>query len=162
EAFTEDGWFRTGDLGNIGSDGNIRITGRAKNVIVTSNGKNIYPEEIEYYLNRNPFIAESMVVGSDKSGEDDTVVEAKIFPDLDAIRKHFKDDHEPTEEEVNKTIGKVVREINKKLPNYKNIQDFSIRSSEFVKTTTAKIKRFAEENLSEAKNYYESKKKENK
>lgn len=140
-----DGWLHTGDLGKFDKDGNIRITGRAKNVIVTSNGKNVYPEEIEYYLNRNPFIAESMVVG-DENGDEGTVVGARIFPDVKAIRESMKDDHEPTQEEIRKTIDKVVKDINKKLPAYKSIQDFYLRSSEFVKTTTAKIKRFAEEN----------------
>lgn len=146
KVFTEDGWFRTGDLGNIDKDGNIRITGRAKNVIVNANGENIYPEEIEYYLNRNPFILESMVVGSEEAQDGDTVVEAKIFPDIKAIREKSKDGHEPTQEEIWETVNQVIKEINKKLPSYKAIKEFSIRSKEFVKTTTAKIKRFAEEN----------------
>ncbi len=149
EVLTEDGWFSTGDLGRIDEDGNIRITGRAKNVIVTSNGKNIYPEEIEYYLNRNPFIAESMVVGNDPEGAEDTVVEAKIFPDFSAIKEKISEGREPTQDEIKNTIDQVVKEINAKLPNYKTIKDITIRSKEFVKTTTAKIKRFAEENRSE-------------
>lgn len=147
----KDGWFHTGDLGKVDKNGNIQITGRAKNVIVTSNGKNIYPEEIEYYLNRNPFIAESMVVGNDDNQEEGTVVEAKIFPDINAIKASLKEAREPTQEEIRKAVNQVVREINKKLPSYKGIHEISIRSKEFVKTTTAKIKRFASENKEEDK-----------
>ncbi len=152
-----DGWFHTGDLGKVDKDGNIRITGRAKNVIVTSNGKNIYPEEIEYYLNRNPFIAESMVVGNDDHKDEGTVVEAKIFPDINAIKESLKEAREPTQEEIKKVVDQVVREINKKLPSYKSIHDITIRSKEFVKTTTAKIKRFASENKDESKDEMEDK-----
>lgn len=147
----EDGWFHTGDLGKVDKNGNIQITGRAKNVIVTSNGKNIYPEEIEYYLNRNPFIAESMVVGNDDNKEEGTVVEAKIFPDINAIKASLKEAREPTQEEIKKAVNQVVKEINKKLPSYKGIHEITIRSKEFVKTTTAKIKRFASENKDEDK-----------
>lgn len=152
-----DGWFHTGDLGKVDKDGNIRITGRAKNVIVTSNGKNIYPEEIEYYLNRNPFIAESMVVGNDDNKDEGTVVEAKIFPDVNAIKESLKEAREPTQEEIKKVVDQVVKEINKKLPSYKSIHDITIRSKEFVKTTTAKIKRFASENKDETKDEAEDK-----
>lgn len=152
-----DGWFHTGDLGKVDKDGNIRITGRAKNVIVTSNGKNIYPEEIEYYLNRNPFIAESMVVGNDDNKDEGTVVEAKIFPDVNAIKESLKEAREPTQEEIKKVVDQVVKEINKKLPSYKSIHDITIRSKEFVKTTTAKIKRFASENKDETKDETEDK-----
>ena len=143
EVLDEYGWFHTGDLGFVGEDGLLRINGRIKNVIVTQNGKNIYPEEIEYHLNNNPLIAESMVVGFDEDDNDETVVEAKIFPDIDAIKKKKKSEEDPSSDEIHKIISDVIKDINKKLPNYKNIKKFSLRESEFIKTTTSKIKRYA-------------------
>ncbi len=143
EVLDEYGWFHTGDLGFVGEDGLLRINGRIKNVIVTKNGKNIYPEEIEYHLNNNPLIAESMVVGFDEDDNDETVVEAKIFPDIDAIKKKKKSEEDPSSDEIHKIISDVIKDINKKLPNYKNIKKFSLRESEFIKTTTSKIKRYA-------------------
>ena len=142
EVFTEDGWFRTGDLGSVDENGHYRIVGRIKNVIVTKNGKNIYPEEVEYYLNKSPLVAESLVFGSDDEDENGSVVEAKIFPDVEAIMEKFKN-KAPTKEEVFKVISDVVREANKKLPKYKHVKRFDIRESEFIKTTTNKIKRHA-------------------
>ncbi len=62
----KDGWFHTGDIGKIDDQGYLYITGRCKSVIVTKNGKNIYPEEVEYYLNDNPLISESLVLGIQK------------------------------------------------------------------------------------------------
>ena len=143
EVLDEYGWFHTGDLGFVGEDGLLRINGRIKNVIVTKNGKNIYPEEIEYHLNNNPLIAESMVVGFDEDDNDETVVEAKIFPDIDALKKKKKSEEDPSSDEIHKIISDVIKDINKKLPNYKNIKKFSLRESEFIKTTTSKIKRYA-------------------
>ena len=143
DVIDEDGWFHTGDLGSQDEEGIVRIVGRIKNVIVTKNGKNIYPEEVEYYLNNNPLIAEAMVFGSDD--EDETVVEAKIFPDVTAIMEKFKL-KEATAEDITKAVNDAVKDVNKKLPSYKNIKKFNIRDTEFVKTTTAKIKRFANMN----------------
>lgn len=143
EVIDEYGWFHTGDLGTQDEDSVIRINGRIKNVIVTKNGKNIYPEEIEYHLNNNPLIAESMVVGFDSEDGLDTIVEAKIYPDINAIKEKKKSNAEPTLEEITKIISDVIRDINKKLPSYKNIKKTSIRESEFIKTTTSKIKRYA-------------------
>ncbi|HOD02022.1 MAG TPA: AMP-binding protein [Clostridiales bacterium] len=149
--FDEDGWFCTGDLGSVDEDGHYRIVGRIKNVIVTKNGKNIYPEEVEYYLNNHPFVSESIVFGSDNTDEvEDTTVQAKIFPDLDAITDKFKN-KTPSKEEIFKAVSDAVKEVNKKLPKYKNIRRFDIRDIEFVKTTTNKIKRYANLNDSENK-----------
>lgn len=140
EVIDEEGWFHSGDLGYIDENGHLRLTGRAKNVIVTKNGKNVYPEEIEYYLLKNPYIAEAMVVG-DENPEKGTVVAAKIFPDLNAIREATKKEN-MSSDEIAKFFEKIVADINKMLPNYKNIFEFDIRDSEFVKTTTSKIKRY--------------------
>ena len=142
EVLDEDGWLHTGDLANVDDKGNIRLTGRKKNVIVTKNGKNIYPEELEDALNGNPFIIESMVVGTEKEEEDDTVVEAKIFPDINAVKEAL---HNPdaTAEEIFNYISDIVKDINTKFPSYKKIRAVSIRNTEFIKTTTQKVKRYA-------------------
>ena len=146
EAFTDDGFFKTGDMGTVDSDNCFRIVGRCKNVIVTKNGKNIYPEEVEYYLNNNQFVSESLVFGADcDEAEEGTQVEAKIFPDISEITAKFKN-QTPTKEQVFRTIAEAVKEVNKKLPKYKNIKKFDIRETEFIKTTTNKIKR--QDNLS--------------
>ncbi len=150
EVFTEDGWFKTGDMGKVDEENCFRIVGRCKNVIVTKNGKNIYPEEVEYYLNKNPFVSESLVFGADcDEAEEGTQVEAKIFPDITEIMNKFKNQDPPTKEQVFKAIADVVKEVNKKLPKYKHIKKFDIRENEFIKTTTNKIKRHA--NLDEEK-----------
>ena len=136
-----DGWFHTGDLGKIDKDGYLYITGRCKSVIVTKNGKNIYPEEVEYYLNDNPLISESLVLGVQKEGDDETYVNAQIYPNIEAITEYLKGSI-PTKEEIRKLISDAVSSVNKKLPNYKHIKNFIIRDKEFEKTTTQKVKRY--------------------
>lgn len=136
-----DGWFHTGDLGKIDENGYLYITGRCKSVIVTKNGKNIYPEEVEYYLNDHPLISESLVSGIKKADDDETYVNAQIFPNIDAIKETLKGSV-PTKEEIWKIISDAVQSVNAKLPNYKHIKSFIVRDEEFEKTTTKKIKRF--------------------
>ena len=136
-----DGWFHTGDLGRIDENGYLYITGRCKSVIVTKNGKNIYPEEVEYYLNDNPLISESLVLGIQKENDDETYINAQIYPDIQAITEYLKGSV-PTKEEIWKIVSDVVANVNKKLPNYKHIKNFGIRDEEFEKTTTKKIKRY--------------------
>lgn len=138
-----DGWFHTGDLGKIDEDGYLYITGRCKSVIVTKNGKNIYPEEVEYYLNDNPLISESLVLGVQKEGDDETYINAQIYPNIEAITEYLKGSV-PTKEEIRKIVSDVVAGVNKKLPNYKHIKSFAIRDNEFEKTTTKKIKRYGD------------------
>ena len=138
-----DGWFHTGDLGKIDKDGYLYITGRCKSVIVTKNGKNIYPEEVEYYLNDNPLISESLVLGIQKEGDDETYVNAQIYPNIEAITEYLKGSV-PTKEEIRKLISDAVSSVNKKLPNYKHIKNFVIRDKEFEKTTTQKVKRYGD------------------
>lgn len=148
--FDEDGWFCTGDLGTVDENGHYRIVGRIKNVIVTKNGKNIYPEEVEYYLNNHPFVSESIVFGTENDeNEDGASVQAKILPNIEAIMDKFKN-QSPSKDEILKAISAAVKEVNKKLPRYKNIRHFDIREIEFLKTTTNKIKRHA--NLNEYDN----------
>ncbi|MEE0866501.1 MAG: AMP-binding protein [Clostridia bacterium] len=136
-----DGWFHTGDLGKIDKNGYLYITGRCKSVIVTKNGKNIYPEEVEYYLNDNPLISEALVLGVQKENDDETYINAQIYPNIEAITEHLKGSV-PTREEIWKIISDVVSNVNNKLPNYKHIKSFGIRDKEFEKTTTKKIKRY--------------------
>lgn len=137
----KDGWFYTGDLGYIDSDGFIHITGRKKNVIVTKNGKNIYPEEIETLLNKSPFIKECIVYGKDDPVYGDIVVSATIVPDMEAAESEFGG-RRPSDEELYELIRKEVKEVNKSLVTYKYVKDFELRNEEFAKTTTKKIKRY--------------------
>ncbi len=136
-----DGWFHTGDLGKIDENGYLYITGRCKSVIVTKNGKNIYPEEVEYYLNDNPLISEALVLGIHKENDDETYINAQIYPNIQAITEYLKGSV-PTKEEIWKVMSDVVSNVNKKLPNYKHIKSFGVRDKEFEKTTTQKVKRY--------------------
>lgn len=133
--FTDDGWFRTGDIGYMDKDGYIYITGRKKNVIILSNGKNVFPEEIEEHLSdRADVIGESVVLGRpNASGE--TVITAVIYPNPDFSK-------DKTKEEVEAAVREAVTEVNKSLPVYKQVRDTELRDTEFEKTTTRKIKRF--------------------
>lgn len=135
----KDGWFYTGDSGFIDNDGFVHITGRKKNVIITGNGKNVFPEEIETLLNRSPYIKESLVYGKGQS-DGDTVICAKIVPDLDKI-KEDKDNNLIPDESIEKLIEKEVRDVNKAMINYKHIKEIALQEEEFIKTTTKKIKR---------------------
>ncbi|NCB41581.1 MAG: long-chain fatty acid--CoA ligase [Clostridia bacterium] len=132
-----DGWFHTGDLGFLDREGWLYITGRKKNVIIAKNGKNIYPEEIEVYMNRSKYIQESLIHGVEK--EDDTIVSAQIIPAYDVIYETFGSEY--SENDVETLIKNVIAEINEKLPVYKRVRNFSIRANDFVRTTTHKIKR---------------------
>lgn len=133
--FTDDGWFKTGDIGYMDKDGYIYITGRKKNVIILSNGKNVFPEEIEEHLSdRSDVIGESVVLGRpNASGE--TVITAVIYPNPDFSKGK-------TKEEVEAAVREAVTEVNKSLPVYKQVRDTELRDTEFEKTTTRKIKRF--------------------
>lgn len=139
----KDGWFHTGDLGKIDENGYLYITGRCKSVIVTKNGKNIYPEEIESYLNDSPLISEALVTGIQKENDDETYVNAQIFPNKEAIKEELKASV-LTKEEIKKAISDVIASVNSKIPNYKHIKGFAIRDREFEKTTTQKIKRYGD------------------
>lgn len=143
KAVMEDGWFYTGDLGKIDENGYLYITGRSKSVIIAKNGKNIYPEELEHYLNEEPVILESIVVGVKDKEKGDTFVKAKIFPNIDAIKEFLKVDI-PTKEQIKQVIASAIQTVNKKIPNYKHIRGFKIVDKELEKTTTQKIKRYGE------------------
>lgn len=136
----ENGFLHTGDLGYRDRNGNYHITGRKKNVIVAKNGKNIYPEEVEYYLLRHPVISDAMVYA-----EDDSILCAQIIPDIEEIGRRLKKT-ELTEQEIHKCVIEAVRSTNRKLPSYKGIKKVTLRNKDFIRTSTKKIKRDEKEN----------------
>ena len=136
----KDGWFHTGDLGYIDDEKFLYISGRSKNMILTKNGENIYPEEIENILNNDDLIEESLVIGT-SNGKDDVQVKAKIFPNIDAIKEYLGNKF-PTKEDIRKTLNEAVKKANEKLPNFKHIKSFKIMDEDFERTTTNKVKRF--------------------
>ncbi|MBR4770713.1 MAG: AMP-binding protein, partial [Clostridia bacterium] len=134
-AFTDDGWYRTGDVGYMDADGYVYITGRMKSVIVLENGKNVFPEEIEEYLSAIDLIAESVVVGRKSEDGDSVILTAIVFPNAD------KFDENATDEEKLEAIKHAIRKINKKLPSFKQVREVELRNEEFPKTTSKKIRR---------------------
>lgn len=144
QAIDARGFFHTGDLGYMDKDKFVHITGRKKNVIVTKNGKNIFPEEIEYLLLKSPYIAEVVVYG--EAAEDgETIVKANVFPDYEKIKEDAAAGilETDTPEAV---IRAEIKTVNKQLVSYKAVKDFVLRDTEFVKTSTQKIKRYIEDN----------------
>lgn len=141
----EDGYFHSGDIGYMNEDGFLFITGRCKNVIVTQNGKNIYPEEIELLLGDIPEIKESMVYGkkdNENKNEKELIITAKVIPDYEELEKNYGKDL--TDEQIHDIIWNKIKEVNRKLTSYKAIKRLEIKKDEFVKTTTMKIKRYVE------------------
>lgn len=145
EACMENGWFHTGDLGHIDSEGYVYITGRKKNVIIAANGKNVFPEELEEKLMRSKFIEECMV-WADESGE--LTGSKGIYATVRVDNENAKNElgSLDDEEAINTLIDKEIDKVNADLPDWKSIKHFRIRKSDFVKTTGMKIKRFVEEN----------------
>ena len=136
----KDGWLYSGDYGRVDKDGFYIMTGRKKNLIITKTGKNIFPEELEEYLNDSPFILESVVSGSEKDITKEDFIHAHIVPNIEKIKENLSGKL-PSLEEIKKVISDEVKKINKKLPVFKRIKNFHIRDKEFEKTTTKKIKR---------------------
>ena len=131
-------WFYTGDIGYFDNRGNLVISGRCKNVIVTSNGKNIYPEEIESLINRIPLVLESIVYGD--GDNKDLTIKAKIILDEDYLKEKYGNNI-PLNDELYKIIWEYIKKVNQKLVHYKAVKDIEISNEGFEKTTTMKIKR---------------------
>ncbi|MFC1667874.1 hypothetical protein ACFL1T_00640 [Chlamydiota bacterium] len=142
----KDGWFYTGDIGFIDKDGFVFITGRLKNVIVTSRGKNISPEEIEEKLLRSPFIKESCVLGRKKEKYDGRIEEevfAIIAPNSDYfsfLEQVSINGDSYSKDEIEAVITKEVKKVNQTLAEYKRIVHFELWE-ELPKTTTLKTRR---------------------
>lgn len=139
EVFTEDGWFKSGDLGIIDKDGYLFIKGRSKNVIIGANGKNIYPEEIESIINEFPYVAESLVI---ERGEQ---LIAKVYLNYEAIDHEFKIQNfiEPQAREIiSKIISDLLVQVNERVNTFSRINKIIEQPEPFEKTPTQKIKRY--------------------
>lgn len=135
EVFTEDGWFKTGDLAQIFPKGEVKIVGRAKSMIVFPNGKKAFPEEYESILNMEDFIKESFVWGY-KTKDGDVEICAKVVVD-------------GKEEDIASKVEEAVKRLNKEVPQYKIIRYFILSKEELIKTTTLKIRRPVEQKKTE-------------
>lgn len=139
----KDGWFYTGDIGYFDIRGNLVISGRDKNVIVTSNGKNIFPEEIETLINNIPYVKESMVYAKkDPKRNDELVVAVKVTIDEEELESRFVT--RPDSKDMYNYIWGEIKKINRTLVPYKAVKKLEIKTDDFVKTTTMKIKRAEE------------------
>jgi len=141
-----DGWYRTGDLGRLDADGFLAICGRAKNLIVTPNGKNVYPEEVENELLKSPYIAEAVVYGQ-KVAPLTEEIHALIYPDQEALDGLARQQGKVTlsSAEVESLLRAEVHAASAGLATFKRVKKFTICEAEFPKTTTRKIKRFVVE-----------------
>ena len=133
--FENNGWFKTGDIGYIDNDGYIYITGRKKNVIILSNGKNVFPEELEEHLSHCELVKESVVIGRKSEVTGEVAITALIHPDYEKLEGKSDD-------EVLAIIKDAVNDINRSLPAFKHMSEVEIMKEEFEKTTSKKIKRY--------------------
>ena len=137
EVFDKDGFFHTGDYGRLDEEGWIYITGRKKNLIILSNGKNVYPEEIEADLQKVEGISEVVVyAGESRVQKDKITIVAEIFPDADLLKDKGIND-------IQKYFEDQVKILNAKMPSYKAVKRVKIRDVEFQKNTSRKITRFS-------------------
>ena len=130
-AFTEDGWFHTGDLGTMDKDNTLFLVGRCKSMLLSSNGQNIYPEEIEVVLNNMPFVAESLIVSRKEK------LVALIVPDQNALADAGTD-----ADNLTKIMDANLAALNKIVPAYSVVSSYEIQLEPFAKTPKGSIKRF--------------------
>ena len=131
EVFTEDGWFRTGDMGVIDEEGSLFIKGRNKCMILGPSGQNIYPEEVETVINNQPYVVDSLVI------EDNGGLTALIYPDFpQGARDGMK------QEAFVKYLEGTLSELNKELPNYAKLKKIEVMSEDFERTPKKSIKRY--------------------
>lgn len=134
ERVLKDGWFNTEDYGRFNDKKQLIINGRKKNMIVLDNGKNIYPEEIENYILKIPYVTEVVVKGIKNDVGQEVGLCAEVFPNEDKLKElGITDAHEALKMDISK--------VTKELPVYKKISEIEVRETEFIKTTTNKIKR---------------------
>ena len=136
----KDGWFSTGDYGYIDKKGFLFISGRKNDIIVLKNGKNIYPQELEFLINQLEIVEESMVFARNKTSMDTTLC-AKIVYNEEIMNNLYAD---KTEEEKKEIIWQEVKKINQNLPDVKHIKEIIVTNEPLAKTTTQKVKRYAE------------------
>jgi long-chain acyl-CoA synthetase len=136
----QDGWLYTGDLGYFNKDGFLFITGRKKEVIVLKNGENVYPTDIEFLINRLPYVTESILFPR-KNSKNEIALGIKIVYDEEQLKEKFGD---KSEKEYKQSIWEDIKEINQTLPVFKRIKELIITTEPLEKTTTQKIKRFIE------------------
>ncbi|MFI3322513.1 MAG: AMP-binding protein [Rikenellaceae bacterium] len=133
-AVIKDGWYHTGDIGKLGKKGELYITGRIKNIIVLKNGKNIYPEELEGYIYTIPYVKEVVVYALGSSLGQESALAAEVFINEDRAAADNIED-------VKAVVKAEIDKINQDIAYYKRISKVHFRDSEFIKTTTKKIKR---------------------
>ena len=131
EAFTKDGWLRTGDLGYLDADGFLYIKGRNKTMLLGPNGQNIYPEEIEAKLNNLPYVLESLVI------QHENRLVALVCPDYDAVDADGLD-----REKLEEFMEKNRKDLNAQLATYEQVSKIKLYPHEFEKTPKKSIKRF--------------------
>jgi long-chain acyl-CoA synthetase len=141
EVITEDGWLRTGDLGYRDGDGFLYISGRKKNLIVSSGGKNIYPEEIETRFANSRVIGEILVLGKRKADFGGEMIFAVVVPNFEALAQDYPG-REGDEEFLRSLVKKEIEEANRHLAGYKKISDFTLRREPFEMNAQQKIRRF--------------------
>ncbi len=137
--FTADGYFKTGDIGYMDKDGYIFITGRKKNVIILSNGKNVFPEELEEYLSKLPLVQEAVVIGRKREGDAhaEVAITAIVVPNMEDPALAGK-----TADEIYTQIRGAITAINRKLPSFKHMTDVELRYEPFEKNSSKKIIRY--------------------
>ena len=136
----KDGWFHTGDLGYFDKDGFLFIAGRKKEVIVLKNGENVFPSDIEFLVNKLPYVQESILYPKENS-KGEITLGIKIVYDEEAIKEKFG---EKNKTEYKQAIWEDIKEINRNLSVFKRIKELKITTEPLEKTTTQKIKRFKE------------------